>query len=119
MSSLIYTSNTSDNPYRSGVLVGNFVEDMYGLDHKRAYKTRTNPQSPNFDSKKNFCFEKNESSKNQNISEHTDKYRWPKENSNTNITNSTDDKSNNEFVGKYMAEKFLKTKHFHITYIIF
>ena len=78
MSSLIYTSNTSDNPYRSGVLVGNFVEDMYGLDHKRAYKTRTNPQSPNFDSKKNFCFEKNESSKNQNISEHTDKYRWPK-----------------------------------------
>ena len=78
MSSLIYTSNTSDNPYRSGVLVGNFVEDMYGLDHKRTYKTRTSPQSPNFDSKKNFCFEKNESSKNQNISEHTDKYRWPK-----------------------------------------
>ena len=77
MSSLIYTSNTSDNPYRSGVLIGNFVEDMYGLDHKNAYKTNYISKTPNFNSKKNFCFE-TEPSKNQNISEHTDKFRWPK-----------------------------------------
>ena len=32
MSSLNFTGRTSDNPYRTGVLIGNFVEDMYGLE---------------------------------------------------------------------------------------
>lgn len=77
MSSLIYTSNTSDNPYRSGVLIGNYVEDMYGLDHKNIYKFKSAPQSPTQDSKNKFYF-RNECTKNQNISEMTDKYRWPK-----------------------------------------
>ena len=77
MSSLIYTSNTSDNPYRSGVLIGNYVEDMYGLDHKNIYKFKSAPQSPTQDSKNKFYF-RNECNKNQNISEMTDKYRWPK-----------------------------------------
>ena len=77
MSSLIYTSNTSDNPYRTGVLIGNYVEDMYGLDHQKLYKTRTRSQSPNINFTKNFYFQ-NETHKNQNISEHMDKFRWPK-----------------------------------------
>ena len=77
MSSLIYTSNTSDNPYRSGVLIGNYVEDMYGFDHKYKYKSQTNPKSQNYTPKNNLYF-REESHKNQNISEMTDKYRWPK-----------------------------------------
>ena len=70
MSSLNYEGNTSDNPYRTGVLIGNYVEDMYGLDLKHIYKTKSSPHS------QPPC--SNEVSKNQNISEHTDKYRWPK-----------------------------------------
>ena len=77
MSSLIYTSNTSDNPYRSGVLIGNYVEDMYGFDHKYKYKSQTNPKSQNYTPKNNLYL-REKSHKNQNISEMTDKYRWPK-----------------------------------------
>ena len=77
MSSLIYTSNTSDNPYRTGVLIGNYVEDMYGLDHKLAYRNNiSNPQSPSL-CKNKLCFHKNENQKNQIISEHSDRFRWP------------------------------------------
>ena len=71
MSSLNYEGNTSDNPYRTGVLIGNYVEDMYGLDLKENYKRS---QSYNLKSLKY-----NEDQKNNkiNISEHDDKYRWP------------------------------------------
>ena len=78
MCSLIYTSKTSDNPYRTCVLIGNYVEDMYGLDHQKLYKLRSTSPSPILNSAKNFYFQNNESHKNQNISEHTDKFRWPK-----------------------------------------
>ena len=54
MSSLNYTGNTSDNPYRTGVLIGNYVEDMYGLDLKQKYKKLSktpscNLSTPNID----------------------------------------------------------------------
>ena len=38
MSSLNYEGNTRDNLYRTGVLIRNLVEDMYGLDLKENYK---------------------------------------------------------------------------------
>ena len=82
MSSLNYTGNTSDNPYRTGVLIGNYVEDMYGLDLKQKYKR--NSQTPsyktrnlkNMENQNNYNFNNNYS--NYTISEHMDKFRWPK-----------------------------------------
>ena len=75
MSSLNYTGNTSDNPYRTGVLIGNYVEDMYGLDLKQKYTKHSKSQSCNLRNNNN-CL--NESQKtNPNISEHMDKFRWP------------------------------------------
>ncbi len=73
MSSLIYTGNTSDNPYRTGVLIGNYVEDMYGLDLKQKYKR--NSQTPTYHLRTEINYE---NTKNNNyISEHTDRFRWP------------------------------------------
>ncbi len=46
------------NPYRHGVLIGNFVEDIYGTDLKEKQSQETVNQ-------KNF------------ISEHTDQFSWP------------------------------------------
>ena len=73
MSSLNYTGNTSDNPYRTGVLIGNYVEDMYGLDLKEKYKK--NSQTPTYNLRSQICYENQKN--NTNISEHTDKFRWP------------------------------------------
>jgi len=69
MTSLNYTGNTSDNPYRTGVLIGNYVEDMFGLDLKENYKKKPISQKNSF---------KVETSKNNNISEQADKFKWPK-----------------------------------------
>ena len=74
MSSLNYKGNTSDNPYRTGVLIGNYVEDMYGLDLKEKYK-RNNSLTPTYNLKNPIFYENQKNS--TNISEHTDKYRWP------------------------------------------
>ena len=63
MSSVNFIGRTSDNPYRTGVLIGNFVEDMFGLDLKQKYENNSKTPKCNL--------------RNQNISEHTDKYRWP------------------------------------------
>jgi hypothetical protein len=46
------------NPYRQGVLIANYSEDKFGLDLKEK-------------------FEREEQNKVINISEKTDKYRWP------------------------------------------
>ena len=50
MSSLNYEGNTSYNLYRTGVLIRNQVEDMYGLDLKVIYKRSQsyNLKSPKF-----------------------------------------------------------------------
>ncbi len=74
MSSLNYEGNTSDNPYRTGVLIGNYVEDMYGLDLKEKYKKSS--KTPSFSLRDPGDCE-NRKNNNINISEHTDKYRWP------------------------------------------
>lgn len=62
MTSLQYTGRGSDNPYRTGVLIGNYVEDMFGLDLKEKYGRL----SKSISSKRNLA-----------ISENTDMYRWP------------------------------------------
>ena len=77
MSSLIYSGNTSDNPYRAGVLIGNYVEDMYGLDLKEKYKKMSKSPSFNIRSQKIIDNQKNNNI-NYNISEHMDQFRWPK-----------------------------------------
>ena len=66
MSSSVYSSHGSSgtfNPYRHGVLIGNYVEDTFGRDLREKYikqsKTPTNKNSIP-------------------ISEFTDKYRYPK-----------------------------------------
>lgn len=56
MSSAIFNRNIGTNPYRSGVLIGNYVEDMFGLDLRKKYN---NPRSS------------------MNISETQAQYRWP------------------------------------------
>lgn len=58
------------NPYRTGVLLGNFVEDYFGnyLRNKHSNMTPQNQQLP---------FIPKRSLSNKNISEFTDKYRWP------------------------------------------
>ena len=62
MSSLNYTGRGTDNPYRTGVLIGNFVEDMYGFDLKQKYDDESKSQSER---------------RNRNISEQKDRFRWP------------------------------------------
>ena len=59
MSSAIFTGQRGSNPYRSGVLIGNYVEDMFGLDLKQKYGNLRH--STDF----------------SNLSEKQDKYRWP------------------------------------------
>lgn len=59
MSSAIFTGKLGPNPYRSGVLIGKYVEDMFGLDLKQKYGNLRH----SVDSK--------------NISEKQDQYRWP------------------------------------------
>ena len=56
MSSAIFNRNVGTNPYRSGVLIGNYVEDMFGLDLRKRY---SNPRYT------------------QNISETKEQFRWP------------------------------------------
>ena len=53
------------NPYRDGVLMGNFVEDNFGKDLQKKYNTGSTLQSSGW-YKKPFP-----------ISEFTDKYTWP------------------------------------------
>ena len=59
MSSSLYTGKGGSNPYRSGVLIGNYVEDMFGLDLKQKYG--------NLRSSADIT----------GISENKDRYRWP------------------------------------------
>ena len=56
MSSAIFNRNIGTNPYRSGVLIGNYVEDMFGLDLRKRYS------NPN---------------RTRNISETKAQFRWP------------------------------------------
>jgi len=56
MSSAIFNRNIGTNPYRSGVLIGNYVEDMFGLDLRKKY---------------------NNLGRSMNISETKEQYRWP------------------------------------------
>ena len=49
------------NPYRSGVLIGNYVEDMFGLDLKKKYGNNLR-RSADFNA----------------LTESQDNYRWPK-----------------------------------------
>ena len=56
MSSAIFNRNVGTNPYRSGVLIGNYVEDMFGLDLRKKY---TSPTHSN------------------NISETREQFSWP------------------------------------------
>ena len=56
MSSAIFNRNVGTNPYRSGVLIGNYVEDMFGLDLRKKYN---NPR------------------RSMDISETKAQYRWP------------------------------------------
>ena len=56
MSSSIYTGKSGTNPYRSGVLIGNYVEDMFGLDLQQKYSNLR---------------------KTVDLSEQQDRYRWP------------------------------------------
>ena len=62
MSSLNYTGRGTDCPYRTGVLIGNFVEDMYGYDLKKKYEDESKTQTVRH---------------NRNLSEQKDKFRWP------------------------------------------
>ena len=56
MSSAIFNRNIGTNPYRSGVLIGNYVEDMFGLDLRKKY---------------------NNTRRSMNISETQAQYKWP------------------------------------------
>ena len=56
MSSSLYAGR-GGNPYRSGVLIGNYVEDMFGLDLKQKYGKLSTSYN--------------------NLSEHRDQFRWP------------------------------------------
>lgn len=58
------------NPYRTGVLLGNFVEDYFGNDLRSKYSNMT-PQN------NQLPFIPKRSLSNKNISEFTDKFRWP------------------------------------------
>ena len=58
------TTKGNFNPYRHGVLMGNFVEDTFGMDLQKRYQTESTIQGTGH--KKPFP-----------ISEFTDKYRWP------------------------------------------
>ena len=58
------TTKGNFNPYRHGVLMGNFVEDNFGMDLQKRYQIESNVQGRGH--KKPFP-----------ISEFTDKYRWP------------------------------------------
>ncbi len=49
MSSSIYKKDGSYNPYREGVLIGNYVEDMFGLDLKNKYKKQSQELSKSCD----------------------------------------------------------------------
>jgi hypothetical protein len=58
------TTKGNFNPYRHGVLMGNFVEDTFGMDLQKRYQTESTVQGSGY--KKPFP-----------ISEFTDKFRWP------------------------------------------
>lgn len=55
------TTRGNFNPYRHGVLIGNFVEDIFGTDLQKRFRSES--QGP--------------STKKFPISEMVDKYRWP------------------------------------------
>ena len=60
MSSSIFGGKLGPNPYRSGVLIGNYVEDMFGLDLKQKYGNLRR------------------SADSIGLSEKQDQFRWPK-----------------------------------------
>ena len=60
MSSSIFTGQRGPNPYRSGVLIGNYVEDMFGLDLQQKYGNL----------RRSADYTK--------LSENQDEFRWPK-----------------------------------------
>ena len=60
MSSLNFTGLRGPNPYRSGVLIGNYVEDMFGLDLQQKYGNLR--RSADY----------------SNLSENKDQFGWPK-----------------------------------------
>ena len=60
MSSSNFSGQRGPNPYRSGVLIGNYVEDMFGLDLKQKYGNLR--RSADY----------------TNLSEHQDQYCWPR-----------------------------------------
>ena len=60
MSSLNFTGQRGPNPYRSGVLIGNYVEDMFGLDLQQKYGNL----------RRSADYTK--------LSENQDEFRWPK-----------------------------------------
>lgn len=60
MSSSIFTGQRGPNPYRSGVLIGNYVEDMFGLDLQQKYGNLR--RSADY----------------SNLSENQEQFRWPK-----------------------------------------
>ncbi len=56
MSSSILTGSSGVNPYRAGVLIGNYVEEMFGLYLKQKYgKLRHSMDFSNL-SEKQECF---------------------------------------------------------------
>ena len=56
-----FDGKRGSNPYRSGVLIGNYVEDMFGLDLKQKYGNNLRRSAD--------C---------TGLSESQDNYRWPK-----------------------------------------
>lgn len=58
MASYLYGGRDKISPYRTGVLIGNYVEEMFGLDLRQKY-ANTNM------------------GKSINITEHREKYKWP------------------------------------------
>lgn len=81
MSSAITKGNF--NPYRHGVLMGNFVEDIFGEDLAKKYR----------------CKSHQEHTRQNKITEHMDKYRWPKITEKKIITsgNALSNKNSNAF----------------------
>jgi hypothetical protein len=82
------TTKGNFNPYRHGVLMGNFVEDDFGMDLQKRYQTESTVQGSGY--KKPFP-----------ISEFTDKYRWPVKGKETFVLDYNEKiKANNTYFNK-------------------
>ena len=86
MSSAFFNATTKAgvfNPYRHGVLMGNFVEDTFGQDLKEMYR----------------CKSHQEKSRRIPLSEAQDKYRWPiyQDNDLKNYGNELTNRNSNAF----------------------